>query len=138
MVFSATVPFVEEMGVKLIRFEDGESTIEYTPRPEHLNSFGVLHGGAVMTLLDVALAQAARSLQPDLGMLTIEMKTSFMRGAPGQGGTLQARGRVLHRTSKMAFAEGTLFDAQGQACAHATGTFKYAARRSPDGVIATD
>lgn len=136
--FGAQVPFVEELGLHLTRFEGGESTIEYTPRPEHLNSFGVLHGGAVMTLLDVALAQAARSLQPDLGLLTIEMKTSFMRGAPGDGETLTAKGRVLHRTSKLAFAEGTLFDAQGQPCAHATGTFKYAARRSPDGVIPTD
>jgi len=28
----------------------------------------------------------------------------------------------------MAFTEGTVFDAQGNACAHATGTFKYVNR----------
>jgi hypothetical protein len=28
----------------------------------------------------------------------------------------------------MAFTEGTIFDADGNACAHATGTFKYVNR----------
>jgi acyl-coenzyme A thioesterase PaaI-like protein len=34
----------------------------------------------------------------------------------------------MHRTATMAFTEGTVFDAQGKACAHATGTFKYMRR----------
>lgn len=129
MSFGAHIPFVEELGFVLTRFEDGQSTLQYQPRPEHLNSFGVVHGGAVMTLLDVALASAARSVQPDLGVLTIEMKTSFMRGAPGDGTALTAHGRLLHRTAKLAFTEASVYDAQGRLCAHATGTFKYAVRQ---------
>ena len=31
-----------------------------------------------------------------------------------------------------AFTEGTVYDAQGQACAHATGTFKYVQRRDAE------
>jgi acyl-coenzyme A thioesterase PaaI-like protein len=30
----------------------------------------------------------------------------------------------------MAFTEGKVFDSDGQLCAHATGTFKYVARRA--------
>ena len=128
MSFGAEIPFVTLLGFELERFEGGESAIGYTPAPEHLNSFAVTHGGAIMTLLDVTLATAARSVQKDMGVVTIEMKTSFMRPAPGDGSRLTARGRLMHRTATLAFTEATLYDAKGQACAHATGTFKYVRR----------
>ena len=130
MNFGAEIPFVQHLGFVLELFETGESAIRYTPRPEHLNSFAVTHGGACMTLLDVAMAVAARSVQKDMGVVTIEMKTSFMRPAPGDGSPLVAKGRLMHRTASLAFAEATIYDAKGQACAHSTGTFKYV-RRQP-------
>ena len=128
MNFGAEIPFVTLLGFTLELFESGESAIGYTPRPEHLNSFAVTHGGACMTLLDVAMAVAARSVQKDMGVVTIEMKTSFMRPAPGDGSKLTARGRLMHRTATLAFTEATIYDAKGQACAHSTGTFKYVRR----------
>ena len=128
MKFGAEIPFVSLLGFTLELFEGGESEIVYTPRPEHLNSFAVTHGGAIMTLLDVTMAVAARSVQKDLGVVTIEMPTSFMRPAPGDGSPLRAKGRLIHRTATLAFTEATLYDAAGQACAHATGTFKYVKR----------
>ena len=128
MNFGAEIPFVNHLGFVLELFEGGESVIGYTPRPEHLNSFAVTHGGACMTLLDVTMAVAARSVQKEMGVVTIEMKTSFMRPAPGDGSKLTARGRLMHRTATLAFTEATLYDVKGQACAHATGTFKYVRR----------
>ena len=120
--FLAHIPFVEHLGFELTRFENGFADITYTPKPEHLNSFNVTHGGATMTLMDVTMAHAARSLQVEQGLVTIEMKTSFMQAALG---TLTAKGRVLYRSATMAFTEATMFDDQGRACAHASGTFKY-------------
>ena len=140
--FGVDIPFVHHLGFTLERFEGGESTLHFAPRPEHCNSFGVAHGGALMTFLDVVMATAARSANPDSGIVTIEMKTSFMQACRGR---LEGKGRLLHRTGSMAFAEGTVYDAEGRACAHATGTFKYV-RRLPTGpksanplnVISTD
>ena len=136
--FGTEIPFVTHLGFVLELFEGGESAIGYTPRPEHLNSFVVTHGGAVMTLLDVTMAVAARSVQKDMGVVTIEMKTSFMQPAPGDGSKLTGRGRLIHRTKSLAFTEATLYDVQGRACAHATGTFKYVRRRpaEPENEIA--
>ena len=34
----------------------------------------------------------------------------------------------MHSTATMAFTEGTAYDEDGKACAHATGTFKYVKR----------
>ena len=131
--FGVTIPFVDHLGFGLTRFEGGFSELTFTPQAEHLNSFGVTHGGALMTLLDVTMAVAARSVQKEMGAVTIEMKTSFMQPARGP---LTGKGRLIHRTATMAFTEGTVFDATGRACAHATGTFKYA-RRLPTGPKST-
>ena len=126
--FGVDIPFVTNLGFELKKFDNGESAITYTPRPEHLNSFAVTHGGAIMTLMDVTMAVAARSVQKDMGVVTIEMKTSFMQPAPGDGSQLTGKGRLIHRTATLAFTEATLYDAQGRACSHATGTFKYVKR----------
>lgn len=119
------IPFVNHLGFELKVFDGGLSELSYTPKPEHLNSFAVTHGGALMTLLDVTMAVAARSVQKDTGVVTIEMKTSFMQPARGP---LTGKGHLMHRTATMAFTEATVFDEQGRACAHATGTFKYVKR----------
>jgi len=130
MDFPIHIPFVEHLGFELIRFEGGEAEIALDLGREHCNSFLVAHGGVTMTLLDVVMAHAARSVNQHLpdhgpGLVTIEMKTSFMR--PGEG-RLVGFGRLLHRTATMAFVEGSVYTGDGESrvlCAHATGTFKY-------------
>lgn len=120
--FGVAIPFVDLLGFELQLFDAGHSRIGYEPLPAHMNAFGGTHGGALMTLLDVTMATAARSVQRDMGLVTIEMKTSFMQPARG---AVTGQGRLMHRSASMAFTEATVFDRDGQACAHATGTFKY-------------
>jgi uncharacterized protein (TIGR00369 family) len=137
--FSVHIPFVEMLGFELIGCDAGRAEIALTLREELTNSRDMAHGGVSMTLLDVVMAHAARSPNqpnqpPAGGVVTIEMKTSFMR--PGVG-RLVAHGRLVHRTVSMAFCEGTIVDAGGTVVAQATGTFKYVraleggARRRP-------
>jgi len=127
--FGAHIPFVHHLGFTLEKFEGGQSELRFAPRPEHCNSFGVTHGGAVMTLLDLAMVTAARSAQPESGVITIEMKATFMRPAPATPGqSLVARGRLLHRARVMAFMEASVYDAAGLLCAQGSGTVKYVPR----------
>jgi uncharacterized protein (TIGR00369 family) len=138
LLFGVEIPFVHHLGFELVMMEGGASELRYLPKPEHLNSFLVTHGGAIMTLLDVTMATAARSVDLEIGVVTIEMKTTFMQPCKG---LLTGKGRLMHRTKSMAFTEGTVFDADGKACAHATGTFKYVKRPAPSAganVISTD
>jgi uncharacterized protein (TIGR00369 family) len=124
LAFPRRIPFVEELGLELWGFGEGQAELRLELSASHLNSYLVAHGGVLMTLLDVAMAHAARSVDGDdgPGVVTIEMKTSFMRAAEGR---LSARGTLLHRSTTMAFTEGSVFNEAGQLCAHATGTFKY-------------
>ena len=132
--FGTSIPFVEHLGITLEIFEGGQSELRFSPRHEHLNSFDVVHGGAIMSLLDVTMAMAARSVQPELGVVTIEMKTTFMRPARFTSGeSFTGRGELQHRTSQMAFTEGRIYDPDGNLCATASGTFKYVTRRIASG-----
>jgi len=126
--FRARVPFIDLMGFELRTFEGGHAEVVFEPRPEHKNHLGHTHGGAIMTLMDVAMGTAARSVEPGAGVVTIELKTTFMRAA---NGVLVGKGRLMHRTGKMAFVEATIVDADGRACAHGTGTFKYTRHTAP-------
>ena len=138
MQFGVDIPFVHHLGFELVAFDGGASELRYHAQPEHLNSYGVTHGGASMTFLDVVMASAARSVDKDLGVVTLEMKTSFMKAARGP---LTGRGQLLSRTRKLAFVEGRIFDAAGDLCAHATGTFRYMPRADSAGQpapLATD
>jgi len=130
MSFGIHIPFIEHIGFELLRFEEGTSTVQYRPLPEHLNIFGKVHGGVIMTLMDTTMAAAARSVQRDHGAITIEMKTSFFRPAEGSA-LIRGEGKLLHRTRTLAFTEATVYDEAGQACAHATGTSKYALLPTP-------
>jgi uncharacterized protein (TIGR00369 family) len=132
MNFPLQIPFVEHLGFELIRMQGGEAEIHCAVRPEMNNSWQVAHGGLVMTLLDVCMAHAARSHEPmeqpaAPGLVTLEMKTQFMR--PGEG-FLVAKASVLHRTATLAFTQGSVYSRRddgtlSEVCAHATGTFKY-------------
>ena len=137
MDFLVRIPFIEHLGFELLRVEPGLGEIAIEVRDELTNSWGVAHGGLLMTLMDIAMAHAARSpLEPGgevlPGVVTIEMKTSFMQPALPDGGPLIAKGILMHRTVTMAFTQATVFDGQGRACAHATGTFKFV-KRLPTG-----
>ncbi|MDE2369108.1 MAG: PaaI family thioesterase [Burkholderiales bacterium] len=125
--FPLHIPFVEELGFELWAFAGGQAQVRVDLEQAHLNSWEVAHGGVLMTLLDVAMAHAARSVNAAQegygpGVATIEMKTSFMRAAEGR---LTANAKLLHRTPTMAFCEGSVLDDDGALCAHATATFKY-------------
>jgi uncharacterized protein (TIGR00369 family) len=127
MDFPIHIPLVEDLGFELLSFGSGEAAIALTLQERHTNSFHVAHGGISMTLLDVAMAHAARSVNADQpnhgpGVVTIEMKTSFMR--PGEG-RITAIGKLLHRTATLAFCEGRVESESGELIAHATATFKY-------------
>jgi uncharacterized protein (TIGR00369 family) len=94
---------------------------ELDVRPDLTNSFDAAHGGVVMTLLDIAMAIAARSLDAkSVGAITVEMKATFI--GPGKG-TLTATGHCLHHGRSVALCEAEITDAAGKLVARGSGTF---------------
>lgn len=126
--FPAEMPFLKDLGVEFIAMHDGRAQIALTLAPRHLNSWHVTHGGVVMTLLDVAMSLAGRSLDPQARAgVTVEMKTSFLQPAGIPGSRVLATGRAFHRSTTMCFCEADLHEGD-RLVAKAMGTFKYLKR----------
>ena len=120
--FDIHVPFVEHLGLRLLEKTDGHTLIEFDPRPEHENSWKGVHGGVLLTLLDVAMSSAARSLDVScVGATTVEMKTNFLAAARGR---MVTEGHAQRAGRSLIFAEGEVKDATGKLLAKGSGTFK--------------
>lgn len=120
--FGLKVPFLSHLGVKAEMAEGGRSRISLELRPELMNSFEVSHGGVIMTMLDVAMAVAARTTHEHVGgIMTVDMSLSFIRSAKGR---IVAEGRLLRGGNSLHFCEGEAFDESGELVAKSLGTFK--------------
>lgn len=123
--FGVTVPFVDQLGIQGESLGQGGSCLRLPARQANTNHFGSVHGGAIATLLDVAMASAARSLHPDHGVVTVGMTLSFLRAASGE---LTATGHVRQAGRSLVFCEAQATDGAGHVVATASGTFKVARR----------
>jgi acyl-CoA thioesterase len=123
--FRNDIPFIKDMGVEFVSAENGRAVVALDLAPRHLNSWSVAHGGVLMTLLDLAMAVAGRSLDPTAGGgVTLEMTTSFLQ--PANAGTrLIVSAHAYHRSNTMAFCDGEVRDTEQRLIAKAMGTFKY-------------
>lgn len=126
--FPVPIPFLEDLGVEFLGMGNGEAAVGLTLAERHMNSWHVTHGGLTMTLLDVAMAMAGRSLEPNAqASVTVEMKTSFLQAGGTPGSRIIAKGKAFHRSTTMVFCEGEVWDGD-RLVAKAMGTFKYLKR----------
>ena len=115
------IPFASMLGIQMREHGGGRALLEVELVPELLNSFGAAHGGVIMTVLDIAMAVAARTKDPKaVGAITVEMKTSFL--ATGNG-RLVVEGNCIQFGRSVAFCEGEARDGAGAVVARASGTF---------------
>lgn len=94
----------ETLGPLLAR-RDGDSW-RYALRTDeaHSNPLGMVHGGTLMTLLDLAATLLALWHTKQQGLVTLQMDTRFMSAAR-TGDFLEATGRMRHRTRSMVFMD---------------------------------
>jgi uncharacterized protein (TIGR00369 family) len=121
--YQKKIPFVAHLGLTTETLGEGTARLSM-PLPAHFtNSLGTAHGGVIMSLLDVALCTAARTLHADsVGVVTIDMSTSFIGG--GSGERLIAEARVLKDTRNLTFVEAEAKNADGSLVAKAIGTVR--------------
>lgn len=121
-------PFLHDLGVEFLEMKDGRAMLALDLTDRHMNSWQVTHGGVLMTMLDVVMAMAGRSLSEELkGVVTVEMKTSFLQPGGIVGGRVEARGNAFHQSTTMCFCEGEIWNGD-RLVAKAMGTFKYLRR----------
>jgi uncharacterized protein (TIGR00369 family) len=113
--------FAGRLGVTVEGTGDGEATLGFEARDEHLNPAGTLHGGVVATLVDTVMGQAVRTTTGDGEVpATSQLTVTYLR--PGKPGRLEVRGRVRTRGEHLTICEADV-EQDGKGVAHAVATF---------------
>lgn len=90
--------FAKSLGIEMLDYGEGYAKARLTVRTDHLNSAGILHGGAIFSLADAAFAVASNSHGPLAVAVTASI--SFFRGVGD--GTLFAEAREVALSRKLA------------------------------------
>lgn len=90
----AEVPYAHLIGLELGETERGAVTFYLPVRDDLKQNKGLMHGGAIASLIDSAAAFAALTLlEPEESMTTIDLTIHYLR--PLTSGRAKARARVL-------------------------------------------
>ena len=124
----AAVGMVANIGTRLVEVKAGSLVLEGN-MTEQAHGFPtsrgmIVHGGAIATLADEALASVAFTLADDgETTTTADLKVDYYR--PCRPGRLLARATVRHRTRRFAFCEASVEQDDGNVVAEARGLIAY-------------
>lgn len=125
----ARVPMAATIGAIVEEFGEDFARVRMPYRPDLTNSGGTFHGGALATLLDVALCSAARpSRAAELMVVTLDLSVHFVASSDRD---VIAEARCLKRGRSIAFSQAEVRSLEGELLATATAALKLVPRRRP-------
>ena len=124
----ASTGMVANIGTKIVEVEHGRLVLEGNMTGEShgfpTSRGTIVHGGAIATLADEALASVAfTAAEEGETTVTADLKVDFLR--PAVPGRLLARATVRHRTRRLAFCEATVEQDGGKIVAEARAVIAY-------------
>ncbi|MBV8858589.1 MAG: PaaI family thioesterase [Acidobacteria bacterium] len=118
----ARVPYVGLLGFEFVRAERGAATFALDVREELTRMGGILHGGAVVSLLDTAAAFAVHTvIDADARTVTVDLTVHFLR--PSSAGRVEATARVLRRGRRVCILSVEARDEAAEIVATSTMTY---------------
>ena len=118
----AQVPYARLLGLEFVGAERGAARFALDAREDLTRMGGILHGGAIVSLLDSAAAFAVLTLlEPGTNTVTVDFTVHFQR--PVSAGRIEARARVLRRGRRVAILSVEATDQNGVLVATATTTY---------------
>jgi acyl-CoA thioesterase len=89
--------FAQGNGMRVVEVRRGFARTEMTVEPHHLNAVGILQGGALFTLADLAFAAASNSH----GVLAVACQADVTYFKAVRSGKLTATAEEITRTNKL-------------------------------------
>jgi uncharacterized protein (TIGR00369 family) len=117
------------IGKLLVRSEgEGKARCRMFPELEHSNLGNIVHGGAMLTFIDMAMFAGGYAAGGDFGpSVTLDLSTQFLAGAR-LGVPLDATVELLRESKRMAVMRG-LVEQEGETVAAWSGTLRKLGRR---------
>ena len=117
------------LGKLLVRAEgQGRASCRMFPEVRHSNLGDMVHGGAILTFIDMAFFAGGKMAGADvLPSVTLDCSVRFL--SPGRLGVpLDAEVELLRETKRLAFFAGRIVQ-EGELVAHFTGALRKVTRR---------
>ncbi|MBV9925605.1 MAG: PaaI family thioesterase [Acidobacteria bacterium] len=118
----AGVPYVGLLGFEFVRAGRGSAAFAVDVREELTRMGGIMHGGAVVSLLDTAAAFAVHTvIGPEARTVTVDLTVHFLQ--PASAGRIEAEARVLRRGRRVCILSVEARDSGAEIIATATMTY---------------
>lgn len=119
----ALAPFEEYLGMKIVSATDGTAVLIMPFRAAHCQGMGLLHGGAVVSLADTALAIAIKTILPvGTHFATIDLSLKFH--APIRWGLVTANASITDKSDRDITGEVSIVTEEGVSAATFGATFR--------------
>lgn len=110
--------FAATSGMKLVELRPGFARTSLTVEDRHLNSVGIVQGGAIFTLADLAFAMACNSA----GRVAVAVNTSLSFLKATRSGTLYAEATEVARSRRISTCTVRVINDAGELTALFQGT----------------
>ena len=116
------VPFLKHLGIEVESVGPGTATLLLPMREEIMRNDGIVHGGAIASVIDSAFAFAIIPLLAENERtVTIDLTIHYVR--PLSGGAAKAIARVVRAGRRVITVSGELFDENGKLATTALSTY---------------
>lgn len=108
--------FPRLLGIELDSIEEGRARLSLEVSRKHLQLAGNMHGGAIATLIDTAVAFAiVGASEADSRFTTVEMKVNYLSAI--REGRIIADAKLIRNGRRLVVAECDVFDSEGKLAA---------------------
>ena len=116
------VPFAKLLGIEVESIEPGHAVLTMKMRDDLMRNGRIAHGGAVATLIDLAMAFASMPmLAENERSITVDLTIHYLR--PVSEGSARASARVVRAGKRVITVSAELFDGNEKLAATAISTY---------------
>lgn len=114
-------PYPKLIGMVLAALDFDSCRIDLTLREDHMQPFGIVHGGVLATLIDTATFWAAfMRLPEDAGLVNVDLKLNYLKAVVR--GRLRAEGECLRAGRQISYTVASVYNDDDELVAHGTST----------------
>jgi len=133
--FTASVnrtPFYKTISMELVKLSRRGAVARIRSDRRHMNVWGTVHGGALASLADSACGfSVVPHLKEGETIMTVSLQIEYF--ATVLKGDVTARGRMVHRSRRLASAEAVIEDNKKNLVARGHGTYIILSSSNRDG-----
>ena len=117
-----TAPYYQLLQITLEKIDEGFARFRMPFRKELTQAYGVVHGGAIASLADTAVAFALMTMvQPGERVTTAEFKINFLSSVTN--GEMIGEARIINKGRKLVLADMEVKNEEGKLLAKGIATY---------------